>query len=336
MIEPEGPLSLSRQCVLLGVSRSSLYYRPKGERAENLALMRRMDELHMDYPFYGSRQMMRHLRREGVTAGRHRIRRLMAVMGMEATYRRPRTSVANSEHRIFPYLLRDLEISRTDHVWCADITYIPVTQGFFYLVAVMDWATRHVLSWRLSNTMDASFCIGALDDALVRATPEILNTDQGSQFTSEAFADRVLGAGVAFSMDGRGRFLDNIFIERLWRSLKYEAVYLHELRDGVEAGRIIGSWIDFYNEVRPHAPTRRWAGGRQARPTATARGRCERRISVRVDGRLGETAGSGGPARPARLAPTAAKPRSPVGFPSRRAGLILASVLLLAQEDRRP
>ena len=179
---------------------------------------------------------MRHLRREGVTAGRHRIRRLMAVMGMEATYRRPRTSVANSEHRIFPYLLRDLEISRTDHVWCADITYIPVTQGFFYLVAVMDWATRHVLSWRLSNTMDASFCIGALDDALVRATPEILNTDQGSQFTSEAFADRVLGAGVAFSMDGRGRFLDNIFIERLWRSLKYEAVYLHELRDGVEAG----------------------------------------------------------------------------------------------------
>ena len=155
MIEPEGPLSLSRQCVLLGVSRSSLYYRPKGERAENLALMRRMDELHMDYPFYGSRQMMRHLRREGVTAGRHRIRRLMAVMGMEATYRRPRTSVANSEHRIFPYLLRDLEISRTDHVWCADITYIPVTQGFFYLVAVMDWATRHVLSWRLSNTIEA-------------------------------------------------------------------------------------------------------------------------------------------------------------------------------------
>ena len=138
-------------------------------------------------------------------------------------------------------------------MWCADITYIPVTQGFFYLVAVMDWATRHVLSWRLSNTMDASFCIGALDDALVRATPEILNTDQGSQFTSEAFADRVLGAGVAFSMDGRGRFLDNIFIERLWRSLKYEAVYLHELRDGVEAGRIIGSWIDFYNEVRPHS-----------------------------------------------------------------------------------
>ena len=253
MIEPDAPLSLSRQSVLLGVSRSSLYYRPKGESVENLALMRRMDELHMDFPFYGSRQMMRHLRREGATAGRHRIRRLMRLMGMEATYRRPRTSVANSEHRIFPYLLRDLEILRADHVWCADITYIPVTQGFFYLVAVMDWATRHVLSWRLSNTMDASFCIGALDDALIRTRPEILNTDQGAQFTSEAFADRVLEAGVAFSMDGRGRFLDNIFIERLWRSLKYEAVYLHELRDGVEAGRLIGSWIDFYNEVRPHS-----------------------------------------------------------------------------------
>ena len=181
MIERDGPLSLSRQCGLLGVSRSSHYYRPKGEGAENLALMRRMDELHMAYPFYGSRQLMRHLRREGVAAGRHRIRRLMGVMGMEATYRRPRTSVASPEHRVFPYLLRGLTISRADHVWCADITYVPVTQGFFYLVAVMDWATRHVLAWRLSNTMDTSFCIGALDDALVRATPEILNTDQGSQ-----------------------------------------------------------------------------------------------------------------------------------------------------------
>ena len=217
LIERGGPLSLSRQCTLLGVSRSSQYYRPKGERAENLALMRRLDELHMAYPFYGSRQLMRHLRREGVTAGRHRIRRLMRLMGMEATYRRPRTSVASPEHRVFPYLLRGLTISRADHVWCADITYVPVTQGFFYLVAVMDWATRHVLAWRLSNTMDASFCVEALDDALGWRAPEILNTDQGAQFTSEAFAARVLGAGVAFSMDGRGRFLDNIFIERLWR-----------------------------------------------------------------------------------------------------------------------
>ena len=253
MIERDGPLSLSRQCALLGVSRSSQYYQPKGESAEDLALMRRMDGLHTAYPFYGSRQLMRHLRREGVAAGRHRIRRLMRLMGMEATYRRPRTSVASPEHRVFPYLLRGLTISRADHVWCADITYVPVTQGFFYLVAVMDWATRHVLAWRLSNTMDASFCVQALDDALGWRAPEILNTDQGSQFTSEAFADRVLGAGVRFSMDGRGRFLDNIFIERLWRSLKYEAVYLYELRDGPDAQRIIGSWIDFYNEARPHS-----------------------------------------------------------------------------------
>ena len=166
MIERDGPLSLSRQCALLGVSRSSQYYRPKGESAEDLALIRRMDELHMAYPFYGSRQLMRHLCREGVAAGRHRIRRLMRLMGMEATYRRPRTSVASPEHRVFPYLLRGLTISRADHVWCADITYVPVTQGFFYLVAVMDWATRHVLAWRLSNTMDASFCVQALDDAL--------------------------------------------------------------------------------------------------------------------------------------------------------------------------
>ena len=158
----------------MGVSRSSQYYRPKGERPENLALMRRMDELHMAYPFYRSRQLMRHLRREGVTAGRHRIRRLMAVMGMEATYRRPRTSVASPEHRVFPYLLRGLTISRADHVWCADITYVPVTQGFFYLVAVMD-ATRHVLAWRLSNTMDAAFRVEALDDALGWRAPEILN-----------------------------------------------------------------------------------------------------------------------------------------------------------------
>ena len=181
----------------------------------------------------------------------------MRLMGVEATYRRPRTSVASPEHRVFPYLLRGLAISRADHVWCADITHVPVTQGFFYLVAVMDWATRHVLAWRPSNTMDASFRVEALDDALDDAlgwrAPAILHTDQGSQFTSEAFADRVLAAGVAFSMDGRGRFLDNIFIERLWRSLKYEAVYLHELRDGLDAERIIGSWIDFYNEVRPHS-----------------------------------------------------------------------------------
>ena len=207
------------------VSRSSLYYRPEGERAENLALMRRMDELHMAYPFYGSRQLMRHLRREGVTAGRHRIRRLMRLMGMEATYRRPRTSVASPEHRVFPYLLRGLTISRADHVWCADITYVPVAQGFFYLVAVMDWATRHVLAWRLSNTMDASFCVEALDDALGWRAPEILNTDQGAQFTSEGLCGPGADGGRDV-LDGRPRPLPRQHLHRA-------AVAVAEVRGGV-------------------------------------------------------------------------------------------------------
>ena len=253
MIERNGPLPLSRQCGLLGVSRSSQYYAPKGESAENLALMRRMDELHLAHPFYGSRQMARHLRREGVTVGRHRVRRLMRLMGLKAVCRRPRTSVANSAHRVYPYLLRDLAIERPDQVWCADITYIPVLKGFFYLVAVMDWATRHVLSWRLSNTQDSVFCVGALRAALRLGTPGIFNTDQGAQFTSPAFTSQVLAAGIRCSMDGRGAYLDNVFIERLWRSLKYEAVYLHELADGFQAERLIGSWFSFYNTLRPHS-----------------------------------------------------------------------------------
>ena len=253
MVDRGCGLPLSRQCALLGVSRSSHYYDPLGESAENLALMRRLDELHLEQPFYGSRQMARHLRREGVIAGRHRVRRLMRLMGMEAVYRRPRTSAANPEHRVHPYLLRDLAIDRPDQVWCADITYIPVSQGFFYLVAVMDWASRHVLSWRLSNTMDVAFCVDALDAALGAGVPEIFNTDQGAQFTSAAFAERVRACGARFSMDGRGRYLDNIFIERLWRSLKYEAVYLREIADGPDVERVVGSWIAFYNELRPHS-----------------------------------------------------------------------------------
>ena len=261
MIERNGPLPLSRQCGLLGVSRSSQYYAPKGESAENLALMRRLDELHLAHPFYGSRQMARHLRREGVTAGRHRVRRLMRLMGLEAVYRRPRTSVANPAHRVYPYLLRDLTIERPDQVWCADITYIPVLEGFFYLVAVMDWATRHVLSWRLSNTQDSAFCVTALQAALRLGAPGIFNTDQGAQFTSRAFTSQVLAAGIRCSMDGRGAYLDNVFIERLWRSLKYEAVYLHELADGFQAERVIGAWFSFYNASRPHSAL----GGRTPR-----------------------------------------------------------------------
>ena len=255
MIAPgRSGLSLSRQCRLLSISRSSFYYAPIGESPENLALMRRIDELFLKYPFYGSRQMTRQLWREGVPVGRHRVRRLMRLMGLAAIYQAPRTSTPHPVHRIYPYLLRNLTVERPDHVWCADITYIPVRRGFLYLVAIMDWATRHVLAWRLSNTMDAGFCVEALKEAMARhGRPEIFNTDQGSQFTSFEFTGSLKGAGVAISMDGRGRCMDNIFIERLWRSLKYEAVYLHDLTDGFVAERVIATWLDFYNTERPHS-----------------------------------------------------------------------------------
>jgi len=247
-------LSVSRQCRLLSISRSSFYYAPRAESPENLALMRRIDELFLKYPFFGSRQMVRQLRREGVRVGRHRVRRLMRLMGLEAIYQAPRTSAPHPAHRIYPYLLRNLTITRADHVWCADITYIAVRRGFLYLVAIMDWATRHVLAWRLSNSMDARFCIEALDDALAEyGRPEIFNTDQGSQFTSLEFTGVLKGAQIAISMDGRGRCLDNVFIERLWRSLKYEAVYLDEMTDGFAAERVIGAWIAFHNTERPHS-----------------------------------------------------------------------------------
>ena len=255
MIERANPnLSITRQCSILSLSRSSFYYTLKGERPENLALMRRIDELFLKYPFYGSRQMVRQLGRDGVCVGRHRVRRLMRLMGLEAIYQAPKTSTPHPAHRIYPYLLRGLELTRPNLVWCADITYIPVQHGFLYLVAIMDWATRHVLAWRLSNTMDARFCVEALNDALARyGKPEIFNTDQGSQFTSSEFTGVLKAAEITISMDGRGRCMDNIFIERLWRSLKYEAVYLHELTDGFRAERVIGDWIGFYNTERPHS-----------------------------------------------------------------------------------
>jgi len=255
MIQRDHPdLSLSRQCEVLSISRSSFYYVLKGESPENLALMRRIDELFLKYPFYGSRQMVRQLRREGVHVGRHRVRRLMRLMGLQAIYQAPRTSDPHPEHRIYPYLLRNMVINRPNQVWCADITYIPVQRGFLYLVAIMDWASRHVLAWRLSNTMDARFCVEALNEALSKyPKPEIFNTDQGSQFTSFDFTGVLKKAKITISMDGRGRCMDNIFIERLWRSLKYEAIYLHELTDGFVAERVIGEWIDFYNTERPHS-----------------------------------------------------------------------------------
>ena len=262
-------LSLSRQCQVLAISRSSFYYAPKGESADNLTLMRRLDELFMKYPFYGSRQMVRQLRREAVRVGRHRVRRLMRLMGLEAIYQAPRTSDPHPAHRVYPYLLGGMAIDRPNQVWCADITYIPVQRGFLYLVAIMDWATRHVLAWRLSNTMDASFCVDALKEALDRyGRPDIFNTDQGSQFTSFDFIGVLKSAEITISMDGRGRCMDNIFIERLWRSLKYEAIYLHELTDGFKAMRVIGEWIGFYNTERPHSsldgdtPAEAYAAGR--------------------------------------------------------------------------
>jgi putative transposase len=255
MVEPEHPdLSIKRQCALVSLSRSSYYEPVRGEAAENLELMRVIDEQFLETPWYGSRQMTRHLRRQGPVVNRKRVRRLMAKMGLQAVYQRPKTTVPHPEHKIWPYLLRDLTIDRPNHVWCSDITYIPMQRGFLYLVAVMDWASRRVLAWRLSNTMDVEFCIEAVEDAMARhGRPEIFNTDQGSQFTSPRFTGLLTEAGIRVSMDGRGRWMDNVFIERLWRSMKYECVYLHAFEMGSEARAGIGRWIDYYNSDRPHS-----------------------------------------------------------------------------------
>ena len=247
-------LSIVRQCELVDISRSSYYYTPSGESEFNLELMGEIDRQFLETPFYGSRQMARHLRRQGYAVGRTRVRRLMRIMGLRAIYQKPRTSTPNTHHQVYPYLLRGLPITRANQVWCADITYIPMHRGFMYLVAVMDWHTRAVLSWRLSNTIDSSFCVEALEEALSRyGKPEIFNTDQGSQFTSEEFTDTLSDAGVRISMDGKGRWMDNVFIERLWRSLKYECVYLREFESGLDARREIGHWLDYYNTNRPHS-----------------------------------------------------------------------------------
>ena len=248
-----GNISLLLQCKILKISRSSLYYTPVGFNAETLELMRQIDKSFTQHPFFGSRQIAAYLPRKGYHAGRHRVRRLMKVMGLEAIYKRSNTSKKHPENRIYPYLLRNMQITHPNQVWCSDISYIPVKRGFLYLVAIMDWATRKVLSWRLSNTMDASFCKDALDEAITKyGPPEIMNADQGSQFTGLAWITTLTKADVKISMDGRGRYLDNIFIERLWRSLKQEAVYLHQLTDGFVAERVIREWITFYNTDRPH------------------------------------------------------------------------------------
>ena len=246
-------LSLRRQCALLGVARSGVYRPVKPANDNDAALMRRIDELFTAWPFLGSRRMTAMLRAESVSVNRKRVQRLMRLMGIAALGPKPRTSKPAPGHKIYPYLLRDVTIERPNHVWAADITYIPIGRGFLYLVAILDWASRAVLAWRLSNTMDVSFCLSALEEALARfGKPEIFNTDQGSQFTSAAFTAALDEAGVAISMDGRGRWMDNVFIERLWRSLKHEDVYLKGYADGREAARGVADWIAFYNERRPH------------------------------------------------------------------------------------
>jgi putative transposase len=255
MIDPDHPeLSIVRQCELASISRSGFYYQPAGETPLNLELMWLIDRQFLETPWYGSRQMARHLRREGYPVGRKRVRRLMATMGLEPIYQRPRTTVPHPEHQIYPYLLREMVIERPNQVWCADITYIPMRRGFLYLVAVMDWASRKVLSWRVSNTMDADFCIEALEEALERfGKPEIFNTDQGSQFTSPRFTGVLRAAGVRISMDGRGRWMDNVFIERLWRSLKYECIYINAFETGSALRAGLREWIGYYNARRPHS-----------------------------------------------------------------------------------
>jgi putative transposase len=255
MVDPGHPrLSIVRQCELVSISRASFYRQLAGESEDNLALMRLIDEAFLECPFYGARQMARHLRRLGWCVGRKRVRRLMRKIGLSPIYQAPKTSAPHPQHKIYPYLLRHLAIERPNQVWCADVTYIPMRRGFLYLVAIMDWASRKVLAWRLSNTMEADFCVAALEDAIARyGSPDIFNTDQGSQFTSVAFTTTLKDAGIRISMDGRGRWMDNVFIERLWRSLKYECVFLNVFETGSEARFGIGRWIGYYNAARPHS-----------------------------------------------------------------------------------
>jgi putative transposase len=245
-------LSVRRQCELLGLSRSSLYYEPGGEAAEDLRLMRRIDEQYTARPFYGSRRMTVWLNEQGEEVNRKRVQRLMRVMGLEAIYPKPRLSLAGQGHRIDPYLLRGVKVERRDQVWSTDITYVPMPSGFMYLAAVIDWYSRYVIGWRLSNTLDGSFCLEMLEDALRVGKPEVFNTDQGVQFTAATFTGRLESAGVAVSMDGRGRALDNVFVERLWRSVKYEDIYIqgYDTVPGLRRG--LSRYFAFYNDERPH------------------------------------------------------------------------------------
>ena len=254
MIDRDHALSLTRQAAVLQLSRSSLYYQARAVSPGDLAIMRRIDELHLDYPFAGSRMLRDLLRGEGVEVGRHRVATMMRRMGIAAIYRRPNTSKPAPGHKIYPYLLRGLVIDRPNQVWAMDITYVPMARGFVYLAAVVDWATRRVLSWRISITMEAEFCLAAVEDALARhGKPGIFNTDQGSQFTSIDFTGLLLANKIDISMDGKGAWRDNVFVERLWRSVKYEEVYLRAYDSVGEARASIGRYLDFYNRKRPHS-----------------------------------------------------------------------------------
>lgn len=245
-------LSVSEQCRFLNLPRSTYYYEPVPESAENLMLMRRMDELHTAHSFYGSRQLCNVLRREGQLVNRKRVQRLMRLMGLEAVYCKPNLSIPDLSHRIFPYLLRGVAIERVHQVWSIDITYIRMRQGFLYLVAVIDWYSRFVLSWELSNSLCVEFCLEALRAALKFGVPETFNSDQGAQFTCYEFVEELLSRQIRVSMDGKGRALDNVFIERLWRSVKYEEVYLYDYITGIEARHGLGKYFRFYNHERPH------------------------------------------------------------------------------------
>ena len=246
-------ISITRQCQLLGVSRSSYYYRPAGETDENLQYMRQIDEQYLKTPFFGYRQMTRWLRRQGHQINPKRVARLMRLMGLQGAVPGPHTSQPHPQHKIYPYLLRGMQLSHANLVWSTDLTYVPMTTGFMYLIAIIDWYSRYVIGWGLSNTMDVGSCVEVLDNALLQTHPIIFNTDQGSQFTSPEFTRRLLSREILISMDGRGRALDNVFIERLWRSVKYEDIYLKEYRSVVELRQGLESYFRFYNHQRPHS-----------------------------------------------------------------------------------
>jgi len=254
MLDSKHPgLSLTRQCNLLDINRSSVYYKPRPIRAEDLEIMKLIDEQYMKRPVCGSRSMRDHLEKQGYKVNRKRVQRLMRLMGLEAIYPKPKTSKPHPGHKIYPYLLKGLDINRPDMVWASDITYIPLRRGFMYLVAVMDWHSRKVLSWRVSNTLDSEFCVSALEEAIARyGRPEIFNTDQGSQFTSEAFTNVLKSNGIKISMDGRGRCMDNIFIERLWWTVKYHYLHLYSFENGLELRKGLRSWFEYYNRERTH------------------------------------------------------------------------------------